>query len=403
MLQLIFNRRILLSAAVVAALVAVALWPKTITVDVAAVGRGPLVVSIDEEGETRVRHRFIVSAPVAGRVRRIELEPGDKVKRGDVLARLHPEAPPLLDARARAEARAAIDTARATVSRLRAEEQRVTAALAQTERELGRSRTLAQDGLATSQQVDKREADMRAAREAAQAATFAVEAAASDLRRAETRLSVGGSAGGPDRIITVTAPVDGVVLKRVRESEAVVPAGDALVELGDPGQLEIVSDLLSIDAVKVKVGARAIIEQWGGDTPLDAKVRRIEPAGFTKVSALGVEEQRVNVVLDFAKSAVAYPSLGDAYRVEVRIVVWEAPSVLKVPTSALFRVGNDWAVYAAVNGRGQRTPVKIGQRTGQEAEVLEGLSDGTMVVLHPGDQLADGTRIAVRPSGDNRR
>ena len=182
-----------------------------------------------------------------------------------------------------------------------------------------------------------------------------------------------------------------------------MPAGDALVELGDPGQLEIVSDLLSTDAVKVKVGARAVIEQWGGDTPLDAKVRRIEPAGFTKVSALGVEEQRVNVVLDFAKSAVAYPSLGDAYRLEVRIVVWEAPSVLKVPTSALFRVGNDWAVYAAVNGRGQRTPVKIGQRTGQEAEVLEGLSDGTMVVLHPGDQLADGIRIAVRPSADNRR
>lgn len=400
MLRLIFNRRVLLSVAVVAALFAVALWPKTAVVETGVVSRGPLVVTIDEEGETRVRHRFVVSAPVSGRVRRIELEPGDKVARGDVVARLQAEAPPLLDARARAEAREVIDTARATVSRARAESQRAGAVLAQAERELQRSRALATEGLATAQQVDQRDADVRAAREAAQAASFAVEAAASDLRRAEARLAVGRPAAAPDREITIVAPVDGVVLKRVRESETVVPAGDALVELGDPSQIEIVSDLLSTDAVKVKAGARAIIEQWGGDAPLEATVRRVEPAGFTKVSALGVEEQRVNVVLDFATST-APPRLGDAYRVEVRIVVWEAPAVLRVPASALFRVGNEWAVYLAVDGRARRTQVKIGQRTGRDAEVLEGLTDGAVVVLHPGDQLADGSRIAPRTAAQH--
>ena len=198
--------------------------------------------------------------------------------------------------------------------------------------------------------------------------------------------------------VTVTAPVDGVVLKRVRESESVVPAGDPLLEIGDPSQLEIVSDLLSTDAVRVKPGARAIVEQWGGDRPLDAKVRRVEPSGFTKVSALGVEEQRVNVVLDFVDPANAFASLGDAYRVEIRIVTWESADVLKVPTSALFRQGEDWAAYVVVGDRAQARRLTIGQRTGQEAEVLDGLSAGEPVILHPGDALAGGVRVAVAPA-----
>ena len=188
------------------------------------------------------------------------------------------------------------------------------------------------------------------------------------------------------------------MLKRLRESESVVPAGDPLLEIGDPDQLEIVADLLSTDAVRVKPGARAIVEQWGGDRELDARVRRVEPAGFTKISALGVEEQRVNVVLDFVDPAEAWAALGDAYRVEVRIVIWEAPDVLKVPTSALFRSGEEWAVYLVEDDRARRTLVELGHQTGQEAEVIAGIGAGAVVVVHPPDTLTDGARVAPRQS-----
>ena len=370
MLRLLKNPRVLLAIAVVAGLLAVALWPKSVAVEAATIGRGPLVVTVDEEGETRVRNRFVVSAPLSGRVLRIELEPGDTVKRGSVVARLRPEAPPLLDARERAEARAAIESARAAAGRARAEEQRARTVLAQAQRELTRARELGQGGLATGQQLDTREAEVHTAEEAVEAAAFAARAAESELLRAEARLAPTPTESS-DRIVTVTAPVDGVILKRVRESESVVPAGDPLLEVGDPNRLEIVSDLLSTDAVKVKRGCRVLVEEWGGEKTLEAKVRRVEPSGFTKVSALGVEEQRVNVVMDFVDPVGAFTALGDAYRVEVRIVIWESSDVLKVPTSALFRQGAEWAVYVAGEGRAVLRTLKLGQRTGQEAEVQE--------------------------------
>jgi HlyD family secretion protein len=235
---------------------------------------------------------------------------------------------------------------------------------------------------------------MREALEAVNAAVFAAQVAGSELQRALARVSPASDASG--RVVTVVAPSDGVVLKRVRESESFVPAGDPLVEVGDPKRLEIVSDLLSTDAVKVTPGARAMIEQWGGDRTLGARVRRVEPSGFTKISALGVEEQRVNVVLDFNDPAEAWRALGDAYRVEVRVVIWEAADVLKVPTGALFREGDQWAVYVATEGRARRTIVQLGHQTGQEAEVISGLSEGVHVVLHPPDTLADGARIQER-------
>ena len=397
MLRLLRNPRVWLSVAVVGGLLALALWPKATAVDVAAVGRGPLIVTVDEEGETRVRHRFVVSAPLAGRVLRIEFEPGDTVRRGDIVARLRPEEAPLLDARARAEGRAAIESARASVGRARAEEQRTRTLLAQAQRELARARDLAKDGLATSQQLDTREAEVRVVEDAVAAATFAARTAESELRRAEARLEPAPSAVS-DRVVTLAAPVDGMILKRVRESESVVPAGDPLLEIGDPTQLEIVSDLLSTDAVRVKRGARAIVDQWGGERTLDARVRRVEPAGFTKVSALGVEEQRVNVILDFVDAAHAIAALGDAYRVEVRIVIWESADVLKVPTSALFRQGDEWAAYVVSDGRAVARTLKLGQRTGQEAEVLDGVAAGDVVVVHPGDTLADGARVITDPA-----
>jgi HlyD family secretion protein len=397
MFRLVANRRVLSSAAVIAGLLAVVMWPTTAQVDIAVVSSGPLVVTVDEEGVTRVRDRFIVSAPVAGRVLRIELDPGDRVKRGQVVARVRAEAPPLLDARTRAEAEASVESARAALGRTRAEEQRAKATLAQAQRDLVRIRGLVEKRVAAGQELEAREADVRVAQETANAAAFAARAATSELQRAEVRLAPSTLDTQSGRVVGVTAPVDGVVLRRLRESETVVPAGDPLVEIGDPGGLEIVADLLSTDAVRTKAGARAIVEQWGGEKPLEARVRRIEPAGFMKISALGVEEQRVNVVLDFVESSpAARASLGDGYRVEVRVVLWESPSVLRVPTSALFRHGEKWAVYRADGGRARRTLVELGHQTAQYAEVISGLAEGARVILHPGDTLVDNARVRER-------
>ena len=400
MLRMLVNRRVLGFAAVVAGLLAVVLWPTSVQVDVAAVSTGPLVVTVDEEGVTRVRDRFVVSAPVSGRVLRIELEPGDCVKRGQVVARVRAEAPPLLDARTRTEAEAVVESARAALGRARAEAQRARATLEQAQRDFARIGSLAEDRVIAQQEFEAHESNVHVARETVNAAEFVVRAATSELQRAEARLAP-TRPEAPGRVVSVTAPVDGVVLKRVRESETFVPAGDPLIEIGDPGQLEIVADLLSTDAVRVKVGARAFVEQWGGETPLEARVRRIEPAGFMKISALGVEEQRVNVVLDFVNpSPAARTALGDGYRVEVRVVIWECSNVLNVPTSALFRHGDKWAVYVIDAGRARRTVVELGRQTGQSAEVTGGLVDGTRVILHPGDTLVDGARVRERFSGN---
>lgn len=394
-MRLFLNRRFLIALAVVGGLLAVALWPSTTTVDVAGVTRGPLMVTIDEEGTTRVRERYVISAPVAGRVLRIELEPGDPVKKGQVVAQVRAEAAPLLDPRARAEGQAAVESARAALGQARAEEQRSKSVVQLAQRELERARVLLKDGLITGQQVDQRESELKTAEEAASSATYAVRVAEAEIQRAQTRLapSTPDQAG---RVFSVISPADGVILKRLRESESVVPAGESLVEVGNPQRLEIVSDLLSTDAVRVKPGARALIEQWGGDEALEARVRRVEPSGFTKISALGVEEQRVNVLLDFAEPTAAMAALGDGFRVEVRVITWENPNVLKIPSGALFRQGDAWAVYKIDGDRARQTIVTVGQQTGQEAELLGGLQEADRVILHPGDSLTDGSRVRAR-------
>jgi len=397
--RLLKDRRILLSVLVIGSLVGVGLWPRAVSVDVARVSRGPLVVTIDEEGRTRVRERFVVAAPVSGRLLRIELDPGDFVERGAVVARLHPEPPALLDARSRAEALASVQSAEASLEHARAEERRAAAAVTQTQRELARSRDLMAAGVTTRQELDVRDADASLAAEARNAAASAVRAASAEVERARARAAVPTSPAVNSGAVVVRAPVGGVVLQRLRESESVVRSGEPLVEIGDPRRIEIVTDLLSTDAVRVTPGARAMIEEWGGNASLAAIVRRVEPAGFTKISALGVEEQRVNVVLDLADSGDDEDSalIGDAYRVEARIVVWEASDVLRIPTNTLFRQDGRWAVYAVRNGRARLTFVELGHQTGTEAEVTGGLTEGEMVISHPGDLVHDGARIVTRP------
>jgi len=393
------NRKVLAILAFVGLLLVMALWPATVPVDLAPVERGTLLVTVEEEGETRVRDRFLVSAPVAGQVLRIALEPGDPVREDEtVIATFLPAAPVLLDARSRAEAEAAVAAARATLGGTSAEQKRAEAGLALARSELERHRELFDQRIVSQQALDAAQTEARAAEEAFRAAEFAMASAEHQLEMAQARLlqATGGARAG--RPIEIRSPIDGVVFKRYRWSEAVVQTGEPLLELGDPRQLEIVSDLLSTDAVRVDPGDPVLIEQWGGDETLRGTVRLVEPSGFMKISALGVEEQRVNVIVDFEDPVEAWEKLGDGYRVEVRVVIWEGEDVVKVPTSSLFRKGDEWAVFALDSGRARLTPVELGRRNGLEAQVVSGLESGQEVVVHPSDTLEDGTRVVARAS-----
>jgi HlyD family secretion protein len=392
-MRMLKNPRLLAAVAVVAVLLAVALWPTAIEIDTAKVERGPMQVTIDEEGETRVRERFVVSAPVMGRVERIELEPGDAVVRGKtVMARLTPAAAPLIDPRTQAELSAAVDAARAVVGQSQAERARAVATLARAQATLRRLETLLKAGAISGDELEAAQTAFKSAEQATRATEFTVARAEHELQLARARLRPSTPGG---RKVDVVAPVDGVVLKRLRESASVVPVGEPLLEIGDPRSLEIVSDLLSTDAVRVSPGDTVSIEQWGGNQPLEGRVRRVEPSGFMKVSALGVEEQRVNVVIDFADEGES-ARIGDGYRVEVRIVVWRDTAALKVPVGSLFRRGEDWAAFLVENGRVRSQSVQVGQRNDREGQVLKGLSEGQTVVLFPPDTLTDGARVAFR-------
>lgn len=392
----------LIVALIVLALLVWALLPKPVAAELATVTVGPLEATVEEEGETRVHDRYTVSAPLAGRVLRIEHEPGDPVVAGEtVLATFQPGDPALLDARARAEAEARVRAARAALGGAQAERARAGAESAYAVAEEERIRKLADQEIVSRDQLDSAVTRRRATEEGLKAAEYAVESARHELERARAALLEAGgevaSGGGP---LTLRSPIDGVVLRRFHESEAVVPAGEPLLEIADPARLEIVSDLLSTDAVRVTAGDRVRIEQWGGGEDLHGTVRRVEPSGFTKISALGVEEQRVNVVVDFDDPRQAWERLGDGYRVELAIVVWQRDDALKVPTAALFRAaGGEWAVFAAEDGRAVEKTVGIGHRGALEAEVLSGLEDGERVIVHPGDAVADGVEIEVGEGG----
>jgi HlyD family secretion protein len=382
----------------VAAAITWAFWPAPVRAEMARVARGPMRVTVDEDGQTRIKERYIVSAPLAGRLARVALREGDAVVAGEtVLASIDPLDPTLLDPRARAEAEARVRAAQAALDQAGAAILSANAAMELTQTELERLREAAARSATSAQEMIRAEVLARIRAEEARAAGFARDIAQFELELAHAALL--RTTPGFDETewrFRMTAPVSGRVLRVIQESAAVVQAGTPLIELGDPEDLELVVDILSSDAVAVRPGAEAILERWGGEAPLNGRVRLVEPAAFTKISALGVEEQRVNVIIDFADPPAARAGLGDAYRVEARVVVWESPDVLKVPTGALFRHADSWAVFVVADGRAAARDVAIGRRNGQEAQVVSGLAEGETIVVYPSDQVRAGVRIEPR-------
>jgi HlyD family secretion protein len=371
-------------ALVLVGLLVAGLWPQPAPVETAPAVVGTLRATVNEEGKTRIRQRFVVSAPVAGQLRRIPFKAGAEVKAGEtVVAVIEPLAPALLDARARSLAEARRDTAAAQRERARAQHTFAVSELRRFEK-LAATRTVSPQELETVQW-----------REAAAAKELA--AAESALRQAEAELAEfgapAGSADNPRAPVEVKAPASGRLLRVFEESARVVAAGTPLVEVGDPADLEVVIEVLSRDGAAIAPGTKVWLEHWGGETPLEARVRLVEPAAFTKVSALGVEEQRVNVIADILTPMEQRRTLGDNFRVEARIIVWESAGTLKVPSGAVFRRGQQWSAFVVTEGRARWRPVTVGRSSGSEVQILDGLKTGETVVLYPGDRLRDGQRV----------
>jgi HlyD family secretion protein len=388
----------LATAVIVAAGLALGFMPRAVPVDVAGVKRAPLTVTVEEEGKTRVRERYTVSAPVAGYVRRIELKAGDAVAAGQVLALIEPARADALDPRTRAQAQAQASAAQAALAAAQ-ENARAAAAAAQlAQQERARAESLRQSNFVSAQALDSARTAETRARAAGAAAQHAVRVARFDLATARAALASTArlQSGGAAERVKVAAPVAAHVLKLLHESEGAVAAGQPLLEIGDPASLEVEVELLSTHAVKVAPGSKVILDRWGGEQPVAGRVRVVEPSGYTKISALGVEEQRVRVIVDFTSPREAWARLGDGYRVEARFVLWEGQDVLQLPTSALFRQGEGWAAFV-IDGRHARLkPVVIGQRAGLSTEVLSGLAAGDRVVAHPDETIRDGVRVKPR-------
>ena len=378
---------------VVAVLLSWMLLRPRVVVEVAPVERGAITVTIDEDGKMRVRDRYVVNATLTGELERIPLRAGDVVQAGQPIATLVSLAPGLLDVRARGEAEARIGAAAAGEARAQAATDRAEAALTLARSDAQRMRTLSDKGAATLRDRERAETELRTAEKDLRSAQFAQHAATHELEMARTaRLA---RQRGGERF-ELRAPVSGRVLRVVRESEGFVNAGEPLLEIGDPSSLEAVVDVLSTDAVAIVPGSEATLVHWGGKAPLKARVARVEPSAVTKVSALGVEEQRVNVILDVTSPPFEWRKLGDGYRVEAQIVVFRGADVLKAPTSALFRSGQDWAVFVVEGRRARKRKVTVGPSNGIELVVEKGLAQGERVLVHPGDAVREGTRVRVR-------
>lgn len=364
-------------------------WVNTATVE-----RKALRVAIEEEGKTRVKDRYVISAPVAGYNHRIEFEVGDTIQQSQTLALLEALPSAVLDPRSRAEAKARVEAAKAAFDAAREQ-----AAAAKADAELAKINHQRIVDLCKVQCASKEEEDLaltrvRSTRALEQSAIFAVDIAQHELEAAKTVLAYAGTKGGEQ--VNITAPISGSVMKIFRESEGVVAAGEPLLEVGNPQQLEVEVDVLSADAVRIVSGTRVLFERWGGDQPLEGRVRTIEPVGFTKVSALGVEEQRVLVISDLVSESDLWQRLGDGYRVEASFILWEAENVLTIPASTLFRYQDGWAVFAVEADNAQLKKVEIGQRNGLQAQVLSGINENQRLITHPSEMINDGTKVQIR-------
>lgn len=390
----------LAGALVLLALLFWAFMPQPLAVELARVSQGRFERAVQEDGKTRVRDAYVVSAPLTGRIARLTLRQGDRVERGDVLAILWPLAPSLLDARARAEQGAHQGALRAALERARANVARAAAALAQARNDLQRSESLAQQGFVSPNQnetgrlaVRLREQELESARQDQEAAQHELEQSAMTLKPYAPNSSVGDAAPEAYR---VRAPVSGRVLKVLQQSEGIAPAGTPLLELGDPGALEVVADILTEDAAQIQSGTPVELAHWGGPTVLSARVRLVEPAAFTKVSALGIEEQRVHAVIDITAPADQWRTLGDGFKVEVRVLVQVVPDAVQVPVSALFPMSERWGLFVSEQGRARLRQVDVAARNGVSAWVPAGLAPGTQVVVYPDSKLHEGARIQPR-------
>lgn len=393
-------KRALLAGIVLAVVgaIASAYRPRPVAVDVEQVTQGPLEVTVTEPGKTRVKDRYVLSAPVGGELERITLRAGDAVQDGQVVARMGSLEPPLLDARSRAQADAQVRAAAAGLQQAQAGLERARAAQEFAHAEVERQRRLSAAGSVPPRSLEQALFEERSRTQESASAQSAVRIAEQQLEVARAARGRLEPHAGAEEHVEVRAPVRGWVLRVLQESEGTVAAGTPLMEIGDREVLEVVVDVLSQDAVRIQPAARVSLENWGGDAPLAGRVRRVEPAAFTRTSALGVEEQRVNVVIALEDPLERRQALGDGYRVEARISLWEGTDVVQVPESALFRQGEGWAVFLAEEGKVRLRAVKLGQRNGVRAQVLEGLAPGDAVIVHPGDNVKDGVSYAERPS-----
>ena len=380
-------------------------WPRSLIVDIGTVEREPMIVTVNEEGRTRVQESYVVSTPIAGRLLRVQVEPGDHVVSDQtIIARMLPTNPEALDIRSREQALADVNSAKAALRVSQAEFNKAMADHELANSDLERTQTLFKSGTVSKAALDRAEQAARSAQAAMDTARAAISMRIANLDSANARLI---SFNDPGQIIDaetalnqttiIKAPVTGSILRLMQVSETTVSAGTPILEIGDiSNDLEVIVELLSTDAVKVDVGDRVIIDDWGGASVLSGVVHRIDPWGFTKFSALGVEEQRVNAVIKFTDPQENREGLGHGFRVEVRIVIWEDPTALTVPSSALFRENNDWTVFVVSGGRAVLTPVEIGHNNGIQAEIVSGLEAGESIILYPGARIEDGARVEQR-------
>ena len=388
---------IILIAVLIIGLLAWGFWPQPVLVEAAAARRAPLTITIEEEGRTRVIDRYVISAPVDGVACRLQLDVGDRVEQNQVLLGITPLESQVLDPRSRARAGAQVAAAQSALEATKEQASALEAAAQLAEIEFKRLQALVEEGAVSRDVFDKAATKVQTTSAAKRSADFNVEVARYELQAARTLFEyTADRSRDPAERVPVRSPITGRILKLAHECEGPVQTGEPLLEVGNPSSLEVEVDVLSADAVKLKPGIKVLFERWGGEHPLEGVVRTVEPVGFTKISALGVEEQRVLIISDFTSPAELWQRLGDGYRVEARFILWHQENILQVPASSLFRYQNGWAVFVVENNRAERRTVKVGQRNGLLAQIIEGVNEDEVVINHPSKEIEDGERVILR-------